>query len=79
MFIQTIVDVETLDEPFSRKELNNIKKELSDLRIHVEALLKKPNQQVSPPISSKGNNGSKGKQSLAPKIIRINLIILSFA
>ena len=73
MFIQAEVDVQNLDASFFRKELNDLKIEVSDLKIHVEALLKKSNQQLSSPIKRKGNDGSIGKQSLSLKNILINL------
>ena len=74
MFIQVDVDVANQDEPFSREELNTMKMELSELKNLVETLLNNSNQQLSSPIKRKGNDDSKGKQSLALKIKRIDLI-----
>ena len=74
MFFQADVDLETPDEPFSRMEFSDIKMELSDLKLHVEALWKKSNLQLSSPVKRKGNDDLKGKQSSFLKNIRINLI-----
>ena len=71
MLIQADVDVQNSDEPFSRKELNDLKMEVVDLKLHVQALLKNSNQQLSSPIKSKGRDISKGNNSLDLKIIRI--------
>ena len=74
--IQTDVDVQNSDEPISRKEFNELKMLVSDLKIHVDALLKKSNQQLISPLKRKGDDGSKGKKPLGLKIIRIIVIYL---
>ena len=53
MFIHADVDVKNPDEPISRKEFNDLKIVVSDLKILVEALLKKSNQQLSSSIKRK--------------------------
>ena len=48
--------------------------EVLDLKVQVEALLKKPNQQLSSPIKRKGNDDKSSKQTFALKVIRLNMI-----
>ena len=62
IFIQSDVDVQKADEPISRKEFNDLKIDLSDLKIRVEATLKLLNQPLSSPNKRKVNIGSKGNQ-----------------
>ena len=76
MFIQAYIEAKNLDEPISRKEFNDLKIVVSDLKIIVEALLKKSNQETSSSIKRKEKDDSKGKQFLFLKILRSNVIYL---